>query len=291
MNIRTLYTLIFAAKPSKYKCTNAKPQLLRLVCAFSCALMVLLASTSAYAKPGNDDGCSSIGQSEDWRANLQALVEAVQENNLEDAKAISQYLTEICPDAPVLNYVQGKMYEKLGDKHRALFSYQKASDNTYHFAVDPGMAQKIWYARYEFEHPERTAEALDEKSSEIADLQAQSNQRLDDFQAYKAAHYSEISKLLWTGTGIAAGGLAFIGTGAALVAKNPIKIKNSTPPEYHEKASYGAGWTLVGVGSALLVSGTVLAGIYGYKYTHFETENADISYSISPTGVSFELVF
>ncbi|MBQ8037578.1 MAG: hypothetical protein IJ268_11345, partial [Proteobacteria bacterium] len=93
--------------------------------------------------------------------------------------------------------------------------------------------------------------------------------------------------------GVGAGGLALIGAGIALVATTPISItgKGNAPREYQEKPTYATGWVLTGVGAGLLVGGTVLAGIYGYKYTHFKTENTELSFSLSPTSLSFDLSF
>ena len=254
--------------------------------------LLIFATSPALAQ----DKCANLSNNSEWTNNLANLVQAVQNDDLNEAQVLSKKLGTICPNAPVLNYVQGKMYEKLGDRANALYAYQKASENTYHFAVDPDTAQKIWYARYEFEHPERTADALNKQSDKIADLQAQSEQHLDDFAAYKDEHYKEISRLLWTGTGVAAGGLALIGAGIALVAMYPAStIKQDDGGKKPYKASdeplHSVGWASVGVGAGLLVGGAVLAGIYGYKYTHFKTDNADISFSITPTSLSFGLSF
>lgn len=260
-----------------------------MVALLTCSLTIIFATSPAFAQ----DKCENLTKNSEWTDNLAKLVQAVQNDDLNEAQVLSKKLNTICQNAPVLNYVQGKMYEKLGDKSNALYAYQKASKNTYHFAIDPDTAQKIWYARYEFEHPERTAAALNKQSDKIANLQAQSEQHLDAFAAYKEEHYKEISRILWTGTGVGAGGLALIGAGIALVATNPISItgKGNAPREYQEKPTYATGWVLTGVGAGLLVGGTVLAGIYGYKYTHFKTENTELSFSLSPTSLSFDLSF
>ena len=259
---------------------------------FSIISLFIFATSPAFAQ----DKCENLTKNSEWTDNLAKLVQAVQNDDLNEAQVLSKKLNTICQNAPVLNYVQGKMYEKLGDKSNALYAYQKASENTYHFAIDPDTAQKIWYARYEFEHPERTAAALNKQSDKIADLQAQSEQHLDAFSAYKEQHYKEISRLLWTGTGVGAGGLAMIGAGIALVAMYPSssieQVDGGKKPNLvHEEPLHSLGWAFVGVGAGLLVGGTVLAGIYGYKYTHFKTDNAELSFSISPTSLSFGLAF
>lgn len=267
-------------KHSKYSTNSTWTRFFLTVC------LSLFVSLSLSGTAAAKDICDNLADSPEWTDNLTEFFNAIQTDDLTRAKSLSQQLADICPNSPTLNYAQGKMYEKLHDKANALYYYQKASENTYTYAVNPQTAQKIWYARYEFEHPERTADALNT-------LQAQSEQHLDAFSAYKEEHFKEISRLLWTGTGVAAGGLALISAGAALVAINPISITkgDNAPDEYHEKPTYAIGWAAIGVGAGLLISGTVLAGIYGYKYTHFETENVDISFSLTPTSLSFGLSF
>ena len=297
LKIKTLWTDRERIVVMIYASLN-RPKMLRKDVGFVAALVVNIAlmftAVSAYAQ----DGCQNIGQSEEWRFDMQALDKAVQEGDLSNAQVISERMYETCPNAPLLNYVQGKMYEKLGDKQKALFSYQKASENTYHFAVDPNTAQKIWYARYEFEHPERTSDALEIQKEVMANLQAQCDSHLEALNTYKDEHHQEIEKWMWAGTGIGAGGLALIGTGAALVALYPAstitqenKDEHKGPYVVHDDAAHSVGLALIGVGAGLLVGGSVLAGIYGYKYTHFKTENTDMSLSFAPNGVSFGLNF
>ena len=54
-----------------------------------------------------------------------------------------------------------------GDEERAKIYFQKSSESLSIMAADPGLSRKIWYTRYESEHPESTAEALQEKAQTI----------------------------------------------------------------------------------------------------------------------------
>lgn len=269
---------------------------LRVAVVLNITLLVLLSAFPSIAQAKDADMCENIGENPEWIRDMQEFAKAVDDGELNHAQTLSQKLSKICENTPVLNYVQGKMYEKLGDKTNALYYYQKASDNTYRYAVEPSTAKKIWFTRYEFENPERTKEAVSIQKETIDELQTENYQKVDALASYKDEHYREISKTLWTGTGLGIGGLVMIGTGAALAAVYPactIEQKNGGKLPYvvQEKALHSAGWAFIGVGAGLVVSGTVLAGIYGYKYTHFKTENTDISFQLSPASLSFGMTF
>ncbi len=98
--------------------------------------------------------------------------------------------------------------------------------------------------------------------------------------------------LMWTGIGLGIGGLALTGTGLALAmtaktedAYDVIENKKIKP-----KASYTVEWSLIGVGAALTVTGAVLTGIFGYRYTHAK-ENETYSMIIGPNSASFVMNF
>ena len=264
---------------------------------FITIFLVLFVALPASAK--NEDGCGTIAQSSEWISDMQEFVNAVDNGELKHAQTLSKKLSKVCADSPALNYVQGKMYEKLDDRINALFYYQKASENTYRYAVDPKTAQKIWFARYEFEHPERTQDAVKSSSEKISANEIENERLSKQLQAlapYKDEYLESIKNLLWTGTGLGVSGLVFIGTGAALAAMYPACTieqddEGLKPYRAHEKALHSVGWAFVGIGSGLFVTGTILAGVYGYKYTHFKVDNTDISFDISPTSLSFEMTF
>ena len=276
----------------------------RIAIALSTAILLLLCLDTPECAA--QDNCGALNGNPAWTNGLQGLIDAIQNNDLQNAQMLSKQLADICPNAPTLNYLQGKVYEKLGDTSNALYYYQKASENTYTFAVDPGTAQKIWYARYEFEHPERSEQSVTSQNAELDALRAEldtlkaENHKLDELvqyhAPYKEAQYQTIQKLMWTGVGVAAGGLAFAGAGAALVALYEPNIiskhdDGKSAYTYKEDPTHSIGWALIGVGGGLLLGGVILAGIYGYKYKNFQTEDPDISFNLSPNGLSFKCIF
>ena len=104
------------------------------------------------------------------------------------------------------------------------------------------------------------------------------------------------ANLLWTGVGIGAGGLALAGTGAALVAISHSSKLEARNEDHGYKVSddplHATGWVLTGVGAGLVVTGAVLAGIYGYKYkTVNNNNNNDVTLYVSPNSFSLNITF
>lgn len=232
---------------------------------------------------------------------MQQLIETMQANDMQKAKIQSKKLADICPNAPALNYLQGKIAEALGEKQDALYYYQKASENTYTFAVDPDNAKKIWYARYENEHPERTAAAVNSSHESINDLEAEITKLKDINSKYEEAvenNAQTAKKLMWTGVGIGIGGLALAGAGVgmAISQDNKYSVKtiehNSDVQAYTFSTLYTASWAIIGAGAVLTVTGAVLAGIFGKKYASSSKDEAnDYSFSITPFSTSFTYRF
>ena len=276
------------AMPARYT-----PNHLRLfqsiVPLFITALMLIVA-VPAQAQ----DTCDTIGENPEWSEAMNRLIKTMQGGNMQAAQSQAKALAEICSDAPVLNYLQGKIAESLGTPNEAQRYYQRASDNTYIFAVEPEIAQKIWYTRYEHEHPERTADALSLTNKRVDALETKVTRlQTDERETYR--------KLMWTGAGIGAGGLLLTITGAALAAQNDLSVKakqhtESTKIIYYDytiqnKQHYSLGWTTFGIGMGLLITGTVLTGIFGYKYTHLNINDEDITFYISPMNISIDMRF
>lgn len=265
------------------------------IAAAGVCIAVLSGAGVCYAQ----DGCQSLNENPEWMGGLQDVISEIQANDYQAALKKSKRLSEICPNAPTLNYMQGKIYENLNDKSNALYYYQKASENTYNFAVDPDTAKKIWYARYEFEHPERTQGEVSRKDERIGALEAESQQNLSNFEAYKEEQYASVRKTMWAGAGVGIGGLALAGAGLGILfsQENNITIDYKTNDDIKEEMKnvkytgpYIASWGLIGAGAALAVAGAVLTGIYGYKYTHFD-KNVSYSFGVSPVKASFVIQF
>lgn len=264
-------------------------------------LLIFLAIIPNTAAAENN--CNKLEKNEEWKTGMTTLVQTMQANDMKLAKQQAKALSKICSDSPSLNYLQGKIAEALDEKNEALYFYQKASENTYAFAVDPETAKKIWYARYENEHPERTQDAILSKDEQFKALNANLKQAESDKAQYfkelntlKESELSTTKSLMWTGVGLAAGGLILASTGAAFIALNdPVKLEEVSNDKVHytysEKPLYFAGWTFVGLGTGLLITGAVLTGIYGYKYTHISSDSHEMSFHISPNSLSFGLTF
>ena len=246
---------------------------------------VFLAPFNASAQ----NKCGTLDNNTEWISGMQQLIETMQTEDMPKAKLQAKALANICADAPTLNYLQGKIAEALGEKQEALYYYQKASENTYTFAIDPDNAKKIWYTRYENEHPERTASALELNNETLSSLEAK-NAHL---QALNTEYAESYKKLLWSGVGIGAGGLVLAGTGAALVAmSHSSKFEKKTDTEPYivsDDPVHATGWILTGLGSGLLITGAILAGIYGHKYK--QSLNDHITFNISPNSISFSMNF
>lgn len=243
----------------------------------------ILVSAPAYAQ----DRCETIGEDPEWAENIKQLIKTMQEGDMQAAKIQSKQTAEICPNAPALNYLQGKIAEALGETKDALYYYQKASENTYTFAVEPDTAKKIWYARYENEHPERTAGALSSTNTRLDALENENAQ-------LRQEKHDTYGQLMWTGVGIGIGGLILTGIGSAVVASTkPVSlyVVNGVNYEYQSKPAYAFGWSSLGIGLGLLATGSILAGIFGYKYSQSDAGSEDIAFSISPVSFSIEMRF
>ena len=258
-----------------------------------------------------DDSCGSLNSNRKWNRGLQKLVITIQEGNQDSAWEQAKKLAGICSRSPLLNYLTGKIAEKRDDPVNALYYYQKASEYTYVFAVEPEMAQKIWYARYQLENPDRSGEAVSALNERIEELQTEI-ERLGSVEVRNTVLQSGLSDayrdterealaLMWSGTGVGIAGLGLLSAGLGIVLTEgnaPVDFDYSSAQDsvhsssfqYEVSRSYILGWTLLGVGSALLVTGTVLAGVYGYRYTH-RADGVDYSVWISPSGASLRLEF
>lgn len=249
------------------------------------AVLIFVLPTAASAQ----DKCATIGSDPEWAAGLKQIVDTMQAEDWQTAKQQAKALSLICPSAPTLNYLRGRIAEQLNEKQEALYYFQNASESTYTFAVDPDTAKKIWYARYESEHPERTASALALKDETTSALETE----IAELKKANANAEDNIKTLMWTGVGIGAGGLALTGAGIALIfISHPSKIEQ-TAKGYNVSNDplYAVGWGLTGLGAGLLVTGAVLTGIYGYKYQKFKAQHNDISFGISPTSIRFSMTF
>ena len=177
-----------------------------LILLISLAVFCLGMQANALAQ----DSCKELNTNEIWKEGMKELSGQIQNGRYDEARLTSRRLAEICTQSPVLNYMQGKIAELQGNRTDALLYYQKASEYTYLLAVEPEMARKIWYARYENENPERTARSIREKDEKV---QMQLDASSDKIQGLEHKLY----QVLWTGAGIGIGGLVMLGTGIGIL--------------------------------------------------------------------------
>ena len=275
-------------------------------------LALLMLPTASQAQ----DNCANLSNNLEWTSGLQEIIMTMQAGDMQKAQLQAKALANICMNAPLLNYLQGKIAEELNEKSDALYYYQKASENTYTFAIAPDTAKKIWYARYENEYPEHTEEAIAASKARIAALEAElatekseteriNNQRLA-LMPYKEEVLETNKKLMWAGAGIGIAGLAIVGGGIGLlfatkdekyttVSLTTLDIEKNEDIDksvhaYKYKPEYLASWAMIGAGAALAIGGVILTGIYGFKYTH-PIGDESLSLHISPADVSLLIAF
>lgn len=245
------------------------------------------------------DKCYTLDSNKKWNNGINKLVDMMQSNEMDNAWLLAKELSEICSMSPALNFLTGKIAQARNDTVSALYYYQKASEYTYMYAVEPDTAKAIWYARYLAENPDKTDESIDELRGKIRDLETETA-RLKESETKLNDEIRETEILMWSGAGTGAAGLALAATGIALVLSTkdePCDISLSTEnhptaPKVSYKVNdrYIAGWALTGVGSALLVAGAVVAGIYGYRYSEMNSE-VDLSINFTPASASLTVNF
>jgi hypothetical protein len=277
---------------------------------------LVLAATMSNAAFADD--CDNLSNNPNWDLNFSTLENAVDKGDYDTAVETAKVLFGICAQSPALLYYTGVAMKGKGDKERAQQYFVKASENTSEIAVDPGMSRRIWYARYEMEHPEATPEAIKAKADEMAetkrqyaDLKTQFDEMNKNIELNTAQRSMEEKFLLqqskenwwssmWAGVGIAGAGIALTITGGVLASTSEKIEKAGTPTT--EKSGfaitkgYVAGWTLLGAGIAMTIGGTVLTGIAGYHYNAIDLDSdgakdESVSFNVSPTGVSFGMTF
>lgn len=248
------------------------------------------------------NACMDLTTNDKWNDGLIRLSDRIQKGEFEEAKAEADELAKMCARSPSLNYMQGRIAEGLNDPDTAKLYFEKASYNSLEFATASNLTKKIWYARYEAEHPEISEKSIQAFHAQIDTLTTQNSEKQAQID-YQEQRFEDTARVatecndhsnaigLWTGIGFGIAGLALAGTGAGLVAANDAeseKTDSSGIKYYKTNTTYQAGMALLGSGIALTVAGAVAAGVFGYKITHapdfFEV-------AIAPTSVSISMQF
>ena len=186
---------------------------------------------------------------------------------------------------------------------------QEAAKATVEFDVDAVMMRKIWYTLYEAENPDRTPEAVAALTDEKIQLQAQiedRQNRINELEKSVIISGNEASNLvnskmesvrsdyytmMWTGAGLGLGGLLIASGGIAMIAV--VNNHKEDGANYKINPPYVVGWTLLGLGAGLTITGAIMTGIAGYKYTHFDVPETDmtVSFGLTPASASIGLAF
>lgn len=230
--------------------------------------------------------CSNLSENEAWNKGMSSLQYLYNKGEYDNAIETAKGLFGICADSPALLYYTGLSLEEKGENERALIYYQKASENMTQMSTEPGISRKIWYKRYEMEHPERTEKAVAAQASLIEAQAKQIEEQKALIEQNPLENQEQLRTWMWTGVGIGGAGIAFLATGAALLAAD----KKPLNDDLKENPKRSAGWALLGTGLGLAVAGGVMAGISGYQYSKAK-EDAVMSVSVSPMGASFYMTF
>lgn len=260
-----------------------------------CVLGLLIHPQIAFAQ----DACNELSTNTEWNNGIKVITQLIQSNRYDDARVKAKSLSRICDHSPVLHYLQGKIAHEMGQKQDALLYYQKASEYTYKIEVDPDLAKKIWYARYENEHPERTAESIKETDILLKDKDSLYTNTTHQFNQFSEDIKSDYYKWMWAGAGIGLGGLVLAGTGIGLLVNNSDpaiirfeEIMGNGEKRYTQKpnTNFVVSCVLMSSGAVLAITGAVLTGVFGYKYSHW-TEHAEYSIVVSPNNAALSIQF
>ena len=298
-------------------CINSTHNRVLTVVLMAVCLAVCIALPQAVQA---QDQCAELETNEQWNEGIKKLNELINTEKYDEALALSREIYPICPKSPLLNYFIAEGLKHTGDPVKATQFYQAASDNTFTIATVPQIAQKIWYARYESEYPERSGESVkalqdraDALQSSNKDLEGKNQALREEKEALESKNHdlelqlsradaaleqshTDIAIGMWTGVGIGALGLVLSGAFGYLAMvgneTRPVKInpagENGLTAEFNGEAA--AYWGVFGAGVALVVAGSAVAGVFGYRYTHPRTKN-ELAFSVTPTSASLSLTF
>lgn len=268
--------------------------MLRLGVTVFCVLLCIALPCLGYA-----DECHQLEGDSKWQSGFAKVNSLIEKEDWTGALHEAEKMYAYCERAPVINYYLGKIWFKLNNRTKGLYFLQRATLYTEEFSVRGGLLERIWYERYEAEHPElspaavsKLREELDVTKGELSKFQMEKARKDEGkFEIYEAIR-TEYGVMMWTGAGIGIGGLIFLGIGSGLLARGNML-------EYGEKITvkgdYGAGWALLGIGLGASIAGAVMTGLAGYQYVRLGKEiPRDVSavrVSLSPVSAGLKLEF
>ena len=270
------------------------------------ALLALLLPGLAFAD------CNDIGTPA-FQKGVKDLISLYESGQYKKAIDAAKPLFAKCKEAPSVLYYTGLAFRDQGDIENAKVYIQKASEALSKYSAEPGISRKIWYERYELEHPEGTVDAVNTRKIMIDALTTQVgeiNKQIDNMRAQMESdradkdlyiqknHELELAvqsggdvtrykNMMWTGAGLGIGGIALIVAGGAVYGtKNDefkikdIKFENDLHTSNNIKVKtdslhrdLGLGLLSAGIGMTLI--GAIMAGINGYYYTHLGDGDTD----------------
>ncbi len=267
-----------------------------------------LSSSVAFAD------CEDIG-SDDWNMHYIEMSKAINAGTNDIALQHALQLEMICKTDPVLLYTISELYNRMGREQESGSYIRRASENLRgQTDIPQAYIEKIWFRRATIELPFRdelaAAKAENEQlSAKLATTTAFQNELAQD-------EIDFLTKLQWSGTGIAAGGAVLAVVGGVLFGMSYSKLKPCTytgndtqkcegkviqsnqvvGPYGSEKNKSDLGVGLLGAGAALAIGGTILAVISHVKLSEIEIrtsgdENVTLNIGLSPVGAGINMTF
>lgn len=243
------------------------------------------------------DNCKNLEKDKVWTEGFKKLNDLITAKNWEEALNEGHKLYAYCDRSPLINFYLGHIYQEMGNEKNALNYLRKATDNTDEFKVTGPVLERIWYERYEAEHPEarpesiaKMKEALKAEQEKVLAVKDEKKQSEFDSALSLEKVRANYAAGLWTGVGVGAVGLGLIGAGAGLLS-GKFGPLDYNPDSIKPNVSYALGWSFLGAGIAATISGVVVAGIMGYHYGQLKKSDNAVSFLISPTRVSLTYSF
>ncbi len=268
---------------------------------FICGLMgcVCMFTCSAQMVYAENDACMSLDKTPRWNNEFNSLMANYKAKQYEDALKNADALNNICSRSPALNFSIAQIYHAMGDDAKGLFYIQRATNSTEKFAVRGELLERMWYTRYEMEHPDATPENIKKMKTENEQLRKEMDTvRVQDMQTKLkvtedlAAQKSHYAIGLWTGVAGAGVGIVLTGIGAGLLAANSNDAISfdSFKAKAEVKSEVYASTVLLGTGIGMTVIGSAVAGIMGYYYTRIQTDS-ELAIHMSPMGMQMKILF
>ncbi|MBQ4359857.1 MAG: hypothetical protein II767_06335 [Proteobacteria bacterium] len=236
------------------------------------------------------DNCKNLEKDKKWTEGFKKLNELITDQNWSEALDEAHKLYAYCDRSPLINFYLGHIYQEMGNEKNALNYLRKATDNTDEFAVTGPVLERIWYERYEAEHPDARPENIAKMKEALKNVSAEKMQSEFDSALSLEKVRSNYAAGLWTGVGVGAVGLGLIGAGAGLLS-GKFGPLDYNPDSIKPNVSYALGWSFLGAGIAATITGGIVAGIMGYHYGQLKKSDNAVSFLISPTRVSLSYSF